>query len=355
MKLSLPYIKDIKISNYKQFDEIHLSNLGRINLITGDNNVGKTSLLETFYLNDSLLLNTNFIHKSLCHRGVHCHLDKWFKPGLEVNNRKDDIATIRDYFNDYILNQKESPVKVIQSFNNGTKLSIEICTKGFSQLSEVEKVNIYQSDFVGLNTVPYYILQYNNDVLKDVNNLYLDDFERNRNKFLQYFPLISASDSYDDDLTEYYYSALNYSERFTNLNLSSRNWIFKLLQNLEPGFERMEVGVFESKTMLSVKLKNKEELIPVTWMGQGFQRYLRMILELVSSTDPEKEIRFMIDEVENGIHFTRLNEMWRSLFSVVKSTKLQLFLTTHSLECIKAFVEVGLEDDNLDFNPTRLK
>lgn len=176
---------------------------------------------------------------------------------MEVNNRKDDIATIRDYFNDYILNQKESPVKVIQSFNNGTKLSIEICTKGFSQLSEVEKVNIYQSDFVGLNTVPYYILQYNNDVLKDVNNLYLDDFERNRNKFLQYFPLISASDSYDDDLTEYYYSALNYSERFTNLNLSSRNWIFKLLQNLEPGFERMEVGVFESKTMLSVKLKIK--------------------------------------------------------------------------------------------------
>lgn len=63
----------------------------------------------------------------------------------------------------------------------------------------------------------------------------------------------------------------------------------------------------------------------MTWMGQGFQRYLRMILELVSSTDPEKEIRFMIDEVENGIHFTRLNEMWRSLFSVVKALNCSCF------------------------------
>jgi len=45
------FIKDITIENYKQFKKVIVSDFGQINLITGKNNSGKSTLLEALYLN----------------------------------------------------------------------------------------------------------------------------------------------------------------------------------------------------------------------------------------------------------------------------------------------------------------
>ena len=45
--------KDIKIRNFRCFDKLDVSNFGKINLISGKNNVGKTALLEALFLNSS--------------------------------------------------------------------------------------------------------------------------------------------------------------------------------------------------------------------------------------------------------------------------------------------------------------
>ena len=70
------HLSHISISNFRQFDNLSLDNLGRFNLIVGDNNVGKTSLLEAllfvnneelFYKNLAFAFiarnNTNLIRK----------------------------------------------------------------------------------------------------------------------------------------------------------------------------------------------------------------------------------------------------------------------------------------------------
>ena len=43
-------LKNIEIVKYKCFENFKLENLSRINIITGKNNVGKTALLEAFFL-----------------------------------------------------------------------------------------------------------------------------------------------------------------------------------------------------------------------------------------------------------------------------------------------------------------
>lgn len=42
----------------------------------------------------------------------------------------------------------------------------------------------------------------------------------------------------------------------------------------------------------------------------------------------------MIDEVENGLHYTILQSVWRSISTLSKEYNVQVFATTHSLECI---------------------
>ena len=44
--------KSVRIQNFRQFKDLKLDNLAQINLITGRNGAGKTSLLEAVYLLD---------------------------------------------------------------------------------------------------------------------------------------------------------------------------------------------------------------------------------------------------------------------------------------------------------------
>ena len=43
-------IKELKIENFRGFASLELKDLTRVNLVVGENNAGKTSLLEAFLL-----------------------------------------------------------------------------------------------------------------------------------------------------------------------------------------------------------------------------------------------------------------------------------------------------------------
>src|SRR5262245_27193944 len=42
----LPMIRELTLKNFRAFRELHLTGLGRVNLLVGANNSGKTSVLE---------------------------------------------------------------------------------------------------------------------------------------------------------------------------------------------------------------------------------------------------------------------------------------------------------------------
>lgn len=44
------FLNELNIENYKGFETLQLNTLGRVNIFTGKNDVGKTSLLEAIYL-----------------------------------------------------------------------------------------------------------------------------------------------------------------------------------------------------------------------------------------------------------------------------------------------------------------
>ena len=43
-------LKSLKISNFKMFDNFEIDDLSLINLVSGKNNVGKSTLLEAIFL-----------------------------------------------------------------------------------------------------------------------------------------------------------------------------------------------------------------------------------------------------------------------------------------------------------------
>jgi len=81
-----------------------------------------------------------------------------------------------------------------------------------------------------------------------------------------------------------------------------------------------------------------ENFLPISLFGDCFNRVLDIILRIINS----KNSVCLIDEIENGIHYQNQREFWRSLFKLAVELDVQIFATTHSLEMIQAFADVGL-------------
>ena len=52
-----------------------------------------------------------------------------------------------------------------------------------------------------------------------------------------------------------------------------------------------------------------------------------------------------IDEIENGIHFTNYKKLWKIIFEASKLANCQIFITTHSKECIEVFNDVNINNE----------
>ncbi|HET7501535.1 MAG TPA: AAA family ATPase, partial [Kofleriaceae bacterium] len=96
---------------------------------------------------------------------------------------------------------------------------------------------------------------------------------------------------------------------------------------------------------LFVRLDNGTPMLPVRLMGEGFQR----CLEIAAAAAAHDWPTLFIDEIENGMHHLVLEPLWRWLAMMSRRRDLQVFATTHSEECIHAACRAfqSLDDDGL--------
>ena len=51
----------------------------------------------------------------------------------------------------------------------------------------------------------------------------------------------------------------------------------------------------------------------------------------------------LIDEIESGLHYSVQPDMWRLVFETAAKLNVQVFVTTHSLDCLRAFESAASE------------
>jgi hypothetical protein len=82
------------------------------------------------------------------------------------------------------------------------------------------------------------------------------------------------------------------------------------------------------------------EPVPLGSMGEGMNRLLGVILALVNCRDG----LLLIDEIESGLHYSVLTDIWRLIFRIARELNVQVFATTHSSDCVQAFERAAEED-----------
>lgn len=103
--------------------------------------------------------------------------------------------------------------------------------------------------------------------------------------------------------------------------------VIALLQKFDSRINALEV--INGNVFLG--MDGMAELIPVAMAGDGMKRYLNII---AAAANPRTNI-ILIDEIDNGLHYSVYMKLWEALFALAVETNKQIFVTTHSKETLQ--------------------
>lgn len=95
-------------------------------------------------------------------------------------------------------------------------------------------------------------------------------------------------------------------------------------------FEGRVTSIEVLNNVVFVGIEGMEQLMPVNMLGDGMRRYLNIV---AASANPMNNI-ILIDEIDNGLHYSAYKKLWEAIFALATDTNKQVFVTTHSKETL---------------------
>jgi AAA15 family ATPase/GTPase len=323
-------LKEIEIQNFRCFEQIKISGFERVNLIGGKNNAGKTALLEALFLYNDPDGRSIFALKELRRESSESSASsEWIESIESIYKREWDNLF-------YSLN-KDAVIVIHGKDETNVVDKIEIWLDESGNVDNIfsdqnverlrELFLKYKDDLSVLNLK---LTRYNQETVNSVaiatSSSKMGFGSRPNVKEPPFIP--SCMRSFERNLTELFDLA--------RLNEKDSE-VLKAFQILDYSIESVDSFSIGEPTLY---LRRKgEKRLPLSLFGDAINRVAEIILKLVNS---EHKI-LLIDEIENGIHHTSQREFWRVLFRLAVELDTQIFATTHSLEMLQAFADVGLE------------
>ena len=99
--------------------------------------------------------------------------------------------------------------------------------------------------------------------------------------------------------------------------------------------------------MVNQTVKKNNTFYNLNEFGDGLSHFIYFVMLLLANTNSI----ILIDEIENGIHYTNYDKLWELILKVSKEQNVQVFATTHSKEMIESYARVAkkLEDEEIRF------
>jgi AAA15 family ATPase/GTPase len=332
-------LRSLTLKNFRCFQNLTLEPLERVNLIAGKNNVGKTSLLEAIFIyinptNPESLFQVNRLR------------------GVTRIGRVEDLEEMRGFFFDQDV---DKVIELSSVDENKLQRSLKIY---FPELGESQLIQTTLFDDDTASLQPNESLTTED---KSYDRLVLDyqdptsqrgsspttvraDGRLLRSTRREKFPLGIY-------LTTSTRSPREDAERFSNLERVGRqDEVLKTLRLLEPRLQRLTLLVMDREPIIHGDI-GMSELVPLPLMGEGIGRLLSIILAIANA----KGGSILIDEIENGLHYSVMTDVWKAIADAARRAEAQIFATTHSLECIKAAHEAFETNEKYDFRYHRLE
>jgi len=293
--MSEHFIKNIEIKNFKCFDDFKAEGFGRVNLIGGKNNVGKTAFMEALFFNTIV---NKFSFESFIKALISIHVFRNYQMLYTLKESNNSVYSqlifsfLKEYFNISLVTNKNNLLIEL----NKNEILININDEKFTN-------NDFDSIFVETK-IP----------LADnfISSLFIGGEQ-----------LVSL------------YDGVKLLRKREEVN----NFINKFDNDL------IEYEIIDAMPVCFSKKLNS--FVNLDEYGNGLKRYIAYVCAIWANQG-----RYIfIDEIENGIHYSNLDKLWEVILTTSKEANVQVFATTHSKECIESYARVAkkLEDKEIAF------
>lgn len=312
-------LDSLEIKGYRCFEHLTIEKLGRVNLVVGKNNVGKTALLEALWL----YANRGYEHLMfdiLRERNE-------IPPPQNGNNliQPESSNGLRNFFHN------RPPLNYDSSFMDSPEIIIageKVKELGISNPfnKKIVRITILPPDSPSANHIPQ--IKNESSFLHDIKSYFIKSYGLNDKKLVEFWDNI---------------------ERWV-----LEDSVIEALRIITPALKDIRFSGYPTGTFNRVpvvRLESAVERVPLKSLGEGMIKLLGIASALVNC----QYGILLIDEIEIGLHYSVLPDIWKLIFKTAKDLNVQVFATTHSYDCIEAFVQAAIDDEESEGNLIRLE
>lgn len=299
------------VKKYRVLNEFQITNLNKINIFAGFNNTGKTSFLEAIYLltkqNDIASFLEQMKLKNKMNTLSPIWLNKIFNTDIEISGKYNSTNT-------YVKLSKFEAKNIDKKDDYITSYKLE------SKIDQEELDNI-------IHTFAYGTLKRENKQVKNLCNAII--------KSPYFYNLSEILKTHDK------------SVRIKDENgKTAIELIVEFLKNIDKDIKYIELTLIDKDIeRFIVDYTSSLENLDITNYGEGLQR----IFEIALSFAYCKNGVLCIDEFETAVHYSLLINFTEFIQELSDKFNVQVFITTHSKECIKAFIENKYKNEDISF------
>ncbi len=324
-------INSLSINNFKGLNDLKINNLTRINIIGGYNNVGKTSLLEALMMLHERR-NPNLILRFYSFRKIDV---------ISISAKSSTELLCAPFFYKYDTDNK---IQIEVNDGNIEKLELSIAKNYQIPIMPIQVIKSTQAQQLKTEQNTSY-----SDALKL--EYYFGGYIKERNYYLM-LPLPEGPRMYSELpgnrpikqaillIANTTGNSQEDSNKFGQLDVEGQlENVVECMREIEPRLKSLSSVPTGNISIIHGDIGIGRK-IPINYMGEGTARLLSIILSIASN----KNGVVLIDEFENGIHYSKLTQIWKVVAQTARQFNCQVFVTTHSYECISSAYE-GLSGD----------
>ncbi|MXW41467.1 MAG: AAA family ATPase [Synechococcus sp. SB0668_bin_15] len=335
------------ISGFRGFPNLSIPQLGRVTLLTGRNGVGKTTVLDTIRIYAAATCDTPWPLVALLAERLG-QQDEW-RDSLDEDGNKLLVADYTGLFHGRGFSPGQ-PISIgPDSDENNIKL--EIYQEGKLSKEEEERLMLPLSRIEDTGIPPLMVI-----FKEHLKYLLPQTSSQEYMRFLRRRYLLRTMD--DDQSTgrfncEFIGPRLPDDESLVEFidKVALTKEAHRPIQALELILGHKVYGIVavgrserRSRPRVMVKLSEQEPRVPLKSLGDGVTRFFGIAAALLKSRNGI----LLIDEVENGIHYTVHEKLWKMILEAAHEHNIQVVATTHSRDtiigCAKAIRNSEIEN-----------
>ena len=324
------HLDSLKIQNFRMLEDFEVPTLGQVNLIVGKNNSGKSTVLE------ALRVYAGNANQKLLEELAQARSEKYI---LEDNDYLLELP-----FEGFFTGRTISEGKKIKIASPNSYLEL---TLGFLQEQVIQKqrdgelipirqviTTLSRNELLDSDYEEVIVVLRNGEIIDRLRTSQKTVlFNREYTKFLSSSFVPTRSIQMSELAADW--DKIVFSEHEETIKTA--------LQIIEP--ELLDITFIQDKyrtrsrdsRIAIVKLKHQSKPVSLNSLGDGMTRVLQMVLKIFAAKDGF----LLIDEFENGLHYSVQEQVWGLIFEMAQRLNIQVFATTHSWDCIEAFSKVA--------------